>query len=242
MHTRRAMRSAVSVLSLFGMLTLGLVLLSPRPALGVDEASLDDLVITPQDNAVLQWNATTLQAIRDTSPAPPVVARALAITHTAIFDAWAAYDHKAVGTRLGASLRRPPAEQTQANKREAVSYAAYRALADLFPSRLADFEARLRALGYDPANSTTDPATPAGVGNTVAAALLAFRHNDGSNQLGNLAPGAYADYTGYRPVNTPDVLTNPSRWQPLRLPTGVEQRFSVPHWGLVTPFALRSGS
>ena len=38
-----------------------------------------------------------------------MVARALAILHTCIFDAWAAYDKKIVGTRLGGSLRRPEA-------------------------------------------------------------------------------------------------------------------------------------
>ena len=86
-------------------LALGLV---DGQALAVDEVTLDDLVITGDDNLVLQWNAAAIQAVRDTAPAPPVVARALAITHTAMFDAWAAYDGEAVGTRLGGSLRRPP--------------------------------------------------------------------------------------------------------------------------------------
>ncbi len=39
--------------------------------------------------------------------APTVVARALAVVHTAMYDAWAPYDPVAVGTRLGGSLRRP---------------------------------------------------------------------------------------------------------------------------------------
>src|SRR5215207_5008354 len=43
------------------------------------------------DNVVLQWNEVTLQAIRDTRPLPTVAARALAVVHTAIYDAWAAY-------------------------------------------------------------------------------------------------------------------------------------------------------
>jgi PAP2 superfamily len=204
--------------------------------------SLDQLTVTHGDNPVLQWNAATLQAIRDTAPAPPVAARALAIVHTAMFDAWAAYDRRAVGTRLGPSLRRPERERTPAAKRAAVSHAAYRALVDVFPTRAADFTARLRALGYDPANRSTAVTTPAGVGNAAAAALLAYRHRDGSNQLGDLAPGPYADWTGYRPVNTPDLLADPSRWQPLRLPDGTTQRFSVPHWGRVRPFSLRSGA
>ncbi len=223
------------------LLTVGLAA-GVNPAQATDEVTLDDLVITADDNVVLQWNAVALQAIRDTAPAPPVAARALAITHTAMFDAWAAYDRKAVGTRLGGSLRRPAAERTTANKSQAVSFGAYRALVDLFPSRAVDFGALMATLGYDPANSSTDVSTPAGIGNTTAAAVLEYRHADGSNQLGDLAPGAYADWTGYVPVNSPDVLVDPTRWQPLRLPSGTVQRFAVPHWGQVQPFALPSGS
>ncbi|HEX6677767.1 MAG TPA: vanadium-dependent haloperoxidase [Actinomycetes bacterium] len=43
-------------------------------------------------------------------------------------------------------------------------------------------------------------------------------------------------------MNTPDQVTDPGRWQPLRLPDGTVQRFGVPQWGRVEPFALRSGS
>ena len=50
------------------------------------------------DNAVLQWNEGMLDAIRNTKTAPPIAARAIAITHTAMFDAWAAYDSVAKGT------------------------------------------------------------------------------------------------------------------------------------------------
>ena len=239
MPTSRQLPVRSILLAMLLTLALGL---GAGQALAVDEVTLDDLVITGDDNVVLQWDAAAIQAVRDTAPAPPVVARALAITHTAMFDAWAAYDGKAVGTRLGGSLRRPAAERTPANKNEAVSYGAYRALADLFPARLADFDALIRALGYDPANTSTDLTTPAGIGNAAAAALLEYRHGDGSNQLGDLAPGPYADWTGYVPVNGPDVLVDPGRWQPLVLPNGTVQRFAVPHWGRVQPFALPSGS
>ena len=43
---------------------------------------------------------------------PTIISRTLAIALTAMYDGWAAYDDKAVGSRLGASLRRPPAERT----------------------------------------------------------------------------------------------------------------------------------
>ena len=68
-----------------------------------------------------------------------MAARALAMVHSAIYDAWAAYDPLAVDTRLRLSitpaLRQPTAERTQANKDKAVSFAAYTALMDLFPAR-----------------------------------------------------------------------------------------------------------
>jgi hypothetical protein len=96
--------------------------------------------------------------------------------------------------------------------------------------------------GDNPADTGTDLNTASGVGNVACQAVLDFRHADGSNQLGNLAPGAYADYTGYAPVNTPDVVTDIGRWQPLRVSDGhggfVEQKFITPHWKNVAPFAL----
>ena len=195
------------------------------------------------ENVVLQWNDALLQAVRNTGFAPMWTARALAVTHTSMYDAWAAYDARAVGTRLGGALRRPEAERTEENKETAVSFAAYRALVDLFPSqRAALFDPLMASLGYNPADLSTDLGTPAGVGNVAAAAVLAFRHADGANQLGDLAPGAYADYTGYQPVNDPFTMNDPGRWQPLLNANATTQRFLAPHWGRVVPFALQSPS
>ena len=59
------------------------------------------------DNVVVQWDAAALQGVRDSRLGPPMVARALAIAHTCMFDAWAAYDKKALGTRLGATCGDP---------------------------------------------------------------------------------------------------------------------------------------
>lgn len=193
----------------------------------------------------VRWNQAALQAIRITHPGPPIVARALAVLHTAMYDAWAAYDDRAVGTRLGGLLRRPPAERTNAHKGEAVSYAAYRALVDLFPTEQPQFDSIMVDLGFAPADTTTAPATPAGIGNLAARAVLEHRHGDGSNQLGTLHPGAYSDWTGYTPVNTPEAINDSGRWQPLRVSDGhggtVVQSFIAPHWGQVTGFALPPG-
>src|SRR3989449_8080369 len=154
---------------------------SPRPDRGSAVAPQD--VAATTDNVTIQWDNALLQAIRVTNPGPPIVARALAIVHTAMYDAWAAYDDRAVGTRLGASLRRPSSERTLASKNEAVSFAAYRALVDLFPTQTLAFNDVIASLGYDPGHGSTDGATPAGVGNVAAAAVIAVRHVDGGNHV-----------------------------------------------------------
>jgi hypothetical protein len=182
-------------------------------------------------NSAYRWDRVVLQAIKDTRPGPTIAARALAVAHTCMYDAWAAYDAVAVGTRLGGSLRRPAGERNPEAKAEAVSRAARMAAADLFPALAARFDAVLVEEGYDPA-TPPDDGSPAGVARQACQAVLDFRHGDGSNQL-----AGYADTTGYQPVNEPDHLSDPDRWQPLRTPDGTVQQFLTPHWGQVLPFA-----
>ena len=197
-------------------------------------------------SVVVKWNEVALQAIRDTHPGPPMVARQLAIVDTAMYDAWAAYDPIAVGTRLGGTLRRPPAERQDVEKNKAVSFAAYRALVDLFPTQAMAFGSLMTTLGYDPSDASTDVTIPSGIGNVAAQALVKFRRHDGANQLGDLGgSGPYADYTGYHAVNTPTQINDPNHWQPLCVPqivSGpcVEQKFVGAQWGNVAPFALTS--
>src|ERR1700735_483412 len=63
-----------------------------------------------QDNVVIQWNNAAVQTIRYRRPWPTIGARALAIAHTCMYDAWAVYDDKALATLQGGRLRRPPKE------------------------------------------------------------------------------------------------------------------------------------
>lgn len=193
------------------------------------------------NTVVTKWNDAALEAIRVTHPGPPIVARSLAIAHTCIYDAWAAYDKKAKGTRFGKKLRQPNQQHTKANKEAAISYAAHKCLSDLFPTQVESFNALMTTLGYNPANNSVLLTTPAGVGHVAAKAVLDFRHHDRSNQLGDLNPGAYSDYTNYTPVNTPTLIKNPNRWQPLQIGGNV-QKFIAPHWGKVIPYSLKSGS
>src|SRR5262249_28672954 len=144
---------------------------------------------------------------------PPMVARALAIAHTCMYDAWAAYDDVAVGTTDTApipgpgSRRRPAAERTDDNKAKAISFAAYRCLRHLYPDgslppSLDQPSVRLSAVltsyGYslletcdlltDEECRNSDQATAAGMGNVAAQAVIDARRNDGSNQYGDLPP------------------------------------------------------
>jgi PAP2 superfamily len=208
-----------------------------------------------QSNIAIQWNDAALQGLRDTRQAAPVAARTLAIVHTCMYDAWAAYDDKAVGTQLHDALRRPASERTLANKEKAISYAAYRALSDLLPAGTESvYKPLMKQLGYDPSDNSTDIETPTGIGNVACAAVLEFRHHDKSNQLGELAQGPYSDWTHFRPVNMPSPFPmrlptihpiDLNHWQPLIYvgATGdlTTQMFTAAQWCYVTPFAMSSG-
>jgi hypothetical protein len=186
----------------------------------------------PTDNVVLHWNDQALVAIRAVAPPPPVTARALAIMNTAMYDAWTAYDATAVPTQRAGWARRPAAEHLLEYKSVAISFAAERTLRNLFPSMAGDFTAFRLALYPDPPPGSPDD--PAAVGTRAADAVLAARHGDGSNQLGDHPGGSgapYSDYTGYTPTSPPGPLT----WQPLP-----GQSFIVPHWRHVAPFGLSS--
>jgi hypothetical protein len=169
--------------------------------------TFDQYPPSANDNVVLQWDEELLQAVRALPPGPTVTARAIGVLHTAIFDAWAAYDPKATGTRLGRTLRRPPREHTLANKNKAISFAAYKTLVDLFPARQFDFAEQMAFLGY--AVNGSDTSTPATVGTTAAQAVIDYRHADGSNQLNGYAdtcdPACYAPVEG----NTGDSVADP---------------------------------
>jgi hypothetical protein len=211
------------------------------------------------DNVVLQWNEQLLNTIRRNPKAtgPTVTARAIGILNTAIYDAWVPYDQTAVGTRLLGQYRQPAVEDTLVNKNEAISYAAYRVLTDLFrdSTSVAAYNQQMTDLGY-PIDTTTTypPTTPQEIGNVTAQAEIDFRHGDGSNQLGDNPDGTlgvpYSDTTipKYQPVNTWQQVNDPWKWQPLCVPivtsgtpcpdTSAVQTPYTPQWGYVTPFGL----
>jgi hypothetical protein len=203
-------------------------------------------------SAAYRWLEVSLEAtareVDRVGARPTIISRTLAVALTAMFDAWAAYDDKAIGTRLGSSLRRPAEERTQKNKEIAIAYATYRALADVYPADREWLAQQMRAAGFDPNDDTKDVNTPQGVGNVAAAAVCDYRHHDGANQLGDEVGSngkPYSDYTFYAPMNPPGKVNDPDRWQPLPFADGkggtFHPGFLTPHWYRVKPFALDRG-
>jgi hypothetical protein len=199
-----------------------------------------------QRSLATQWLEVALEVtareVDRTGPRPTVLSRTLAVSMTAMFNAWAAYDDAAKGAQRGtvdqwARFRRPPVERTLKNKERAIGQAMLRALVAMHPSDENFINSQASRLGVQADHTSRDPSSPAGTANLVADILLAERAKDGSNQEHN-----YADTTGYSPVNTTTEISNPDRWQPIDF-IGVNGAkttpgFLTPHWSKVVPFAL----
>jgi hypothetical protein len=206
-----------------------------------------------QPSLAYRWLSIVLEAsardVERIGARPTILSRQMAVPLTAMYDAWAAYDDKAVGWLHGGALRRPEAERTQRNREVAISYATYRTSLDQIPHFSDYVREQMVALGFDPDDMSLDPATPAGLGNYVAKTLLEARHHDGANQLGDEIGSdgqPYSDYTMYRPVNPDDKIIDPDRWQ--RLPFSDEKGgyfypgFLTAHWYRVKPIMLESSA
>ncbi len=215
------------------------------------------------------WNEQILSAIRIDTPHPPVHARNLFHLSVVMYDAWAAYDNIAVGYIYHGKAA---AVDVAAARHQAISYAAYRMLKERYAlsrnatNTLAILDAQMTSLGYNTNNVSIHPATPAGLGNLVAATVSAYFINDGARQT-----NSYQDYPsnqgGYTPFNPPLVTgTNGTlvigyvssinvwgvnRWQPLAItnaldqtgyPVGAVQSFLGAHWIGVRPFAMSRAS
>jgi len=164
---------------------------------------------------VLHWNNVLLDAVRTTSTPPPKASRAMAMVHTAIYDAVNCIDqdHEAYLYNVPA-----PADTS---REAAVAQAAHRVLSNLYPAQQSVFDAALAAS----LQSIPDgPGKTAGisVGESAANSILAARANDHS---GDIVP--------YTPAGVP------GRWEPT--PAAFANPL-LPNWPTVTPWTLNSGS
>ena len=155
---------------------------------------------------------------------PTVGSRFFAILETAIYDAWTAYDPIAVGAVSGIALKGQGGANNEANKREAISHAAFTVLRTFAPQHRRALIDRMQELGYDP-NADTPPAK---VGRRAAEAVLADCRDDGANEAGN-----FADTTGYQPRTS----GAPDAWRPIES-FGRRQLPTTPQWSRAMPFSL----
>lgn len=203
-----------------------------------------------EPSLVAQWNNAILLAAFESGYNSLILARAIAIVHNAMFNAWAAYDSKAISDPATGFCRQPKPKRTLANKETAISYAAYFVLEELLPGQIAIFDQLMEALGYETQNLPNDLDSAPRIGARAAEELLKVRRKDRSNQLGNLNPSGvpYSEpillpgYKPYKYINTVDKLNDINYWQPLRNPDGSAQVYVIPHWGDLVPFGFSSGS
>lgn len=224
------------------------------------------------DNIALQWYELQDRVLFAPLGSGPVrgpnratavgQSRAIFLLTSAVYDAWAVYDSKAIpSTYRYEQSKVPRMRGSSADINKAISYAAYRLFEFMHveePLVLEAAKAKLQSLGYDPAVNGTDTKTPAGVGNFLAARIIGAARLDGTNSEGD-HPGSihpnepYADYSNYQPMNAPksleEIKNDPCKginsldhWTPLKEDDGTVQEFNVPYMPFVTPFALNSAT
>jgi hypothetical protein len=183
---------------------------------GVSVAGAVSQPIAAQNaDAVLQWNAIALNAIRADKTAPPKAARALAMVSAAVYDAVNAV------IPLHTFYHANPGLHPNADPSAAAAAAAHSVLDSLFPAQAASFDALFNAsMGKLAASAARDEGVA--LGNEVAGEILAWRANDGSGTTVPYTPG-----------------TAPGQWQPT---PPANAPALLPQWPGVTPFAMTSGS
>jgi hypothetical protein len=221
-----------------------------------------------QQSLAREWNEVMLTGIRNDFARPTVHARNLWHASIAMYDAWAVFDDEAETYLLGNSIGGftcdfqgvdPPADPEAATEK-VMSYAVLRLMLHRFINSPGSGVSLTEALtlftseGYDPTFTSTDyeneADTYAALGNYLAAQIIAFGFQDGSNEA--------LEYENqfYEPVNPPLVMDDPgnttildyNRWQPLTIDSFVDQggnpipgstpEFLSPEWGQVVPFSL----
>lgn len=174
------------------------------------------LITQARADEVTHWNQQALNVIRTTSMNPPMASRALAITHTAIFDAVNAVDQTHNPYHFTGTVN------PNCSREAAVAQAAYRTLAAAFPTQQVNLQNELNArLALIPGGQAKTDGIQ--LGNAVADDILQLRSADGST----FNPGPY---TGSNVIG---------KWRPT--PPGFANGL-LPAWGAVTPFTMTSGS
>ena len=168
-------------------------------------------------DVVTDWNTAALNAIRTTRTAPPPASRALAILHTSIYDAV----NGIIRTHEPYFVQEKG--PTNASEEAAATAAAHQVLITLFPTQAAVFD-ELQETTLAGIRDNARKRRGVEWGETVAKKILDWRANDGSGA--SVAPPG-------------DSKLDPGEWRPT--PPGFAE-YLLPHWGLVTPFAMPTSS
>jgi hypothetical protein len=202
--------SVLRTLTLVSVIALGV------PATGADE--------------VTDWNAVLNRAIQTAATAGPLQGRVAAIVNVAMFDAYNGVERRYTPIHVTTEAPRG------ASSRAAVVYAAYTALAGLFPAQsfAADLEASLAKIANDSAiENSTSIARGAAWGKQVAEDILFWRSTDGLDTSPSTFTGS-TDVGKWRPTPRPGPV-----------PPGGEipgLNMLVPSLATTLPFAIPSPS
>lgn len=199
------------------------------------------------------WNEEVLEGIRRSFPNPPVHARNLYHLSAAMWDAWAAYSPDAQGLFVDEDAT---ATDIEAARNEAISYAAFRVIADRYATSwgaedtMLEIAQLMANLCYDAELDTVVGTEPYAVGNRIAETILSENRFDGSNELDGYKA---SDYDSVNPPlklgQSGTAIVDPDHWQPLEFDVPAKTQHGQalssqlqtavgPHWGHVTPFAI----
>ncbi|MDX1984771.1 MAG: vanadium-dependent haloperoxidase [Bryobacteraceae bacterium] len=167
---------------------------------------------TLRADQVTNWNVVAMGAALAAGQAPPVQTRTSAIVHIAIHDALNAIDRR----------NAPYALETRADQgaapAAAVAAAARDTLIALIPAQRESIETAYSAALAEVSDASAR-ASGVAIGQAAAALILSRRSADGANATAAWSPGSLpGQYRQTPPANAAPI---------------------VPHWGNVTPFALR---
>jgi hypothetical protein len=194
------------------LLNEGKIIMKLRLAVALAAVSLLVPAQSPAD-VIVDWNNVMLGAIRSNSMSPLPASRVLAAMNTGMYDAVnsIAQTHQPYHVKLTAD----PTTSRQA----AAAQAAHRVLSGMLPASQASYDA---ALASSLAAVPDGPGKTAGItlGNSVGAAILSLRTNDGASAVVPYTPG-----------------TGPGDWRPTP-PANLAA--AAPQWGDVTPWAMTS--
>ncbi|NJR47601.1 MAG: vanadium-dependent haloperoxidase [Hyellaceae cyanobacterium CSU_1_1] len=173
-------------------------------------------------DAILFWNNVALNAVANdhtgaaqkiNQRGPTRTARALAIVHAAMFDAF-----NVIARAFTPYLKNLPPASGTASKEAAIAQAAFTTLVALYPGQTNTFYTELNNfLNTLPTGSPCNEGIA--IGTDIGKRILAARNNDGSDAPMTYQPGGLPGLHDLDPLN-PD------------------QGFLTPRWGLVKPFVV----